>query len=511
MEEEMGEKDFSEIARLSERYNKDPKSKIFVQLADAYRKSNMIDEALEILNKGLAFNPNYPLAYLILGKCYFDKRMYEKAKESFGKTLNYDPQNIVALRMLAQTCEATKDEDGQMEAYRGILTIDPFDTQAKEKLTQLESLHKKGPIYTVTMAQEYETQGNLEKALSIYENLSFSDPTDLVLQQKVAKLKERTKRERQALQEEKIEGLQLDTYFQPEDLDKKDETTPIEPKSAPEPTSIQETVPEEKPEEFSPYDAGAKPEVLLTPTPIPDESPISQPVTAEPVQPSVTPETTDVEEPEGLDLLEPIEPVAAEQVVKPSQPAEAERIPEPIEKPGEKIGEQDLLQPIEAASEPEIVTPEPVTSEPIQETITPQKPDSAADLLQPIETTSEPTAEQEKSVVPKLVDITEPEPAAETPQPTITTPSDQGEITEDILKPIEEAEEIKKPEIIKEETTPFSPETATEPKSEDIETPGPETPEVSETSAESPSPGTDQKPQEEDFQSFKDWLGGLLK
>ncbi|MGB3341529.1 MAG: hypothetical protein WBB37_08625 [bacterium] len=507
----MGEKDFSEIARLSERYNKDPKSKIFVQLADAYRKSNMIDEALEILNKGLAFNPNYPLAYLILGKCCFDKRMYEKAKESFGKTLNYDPQNIVALRMLAQTCEATKDEGGQMEAYKGILAIDPFDAPAKEKLTYLESLHKKEPLYTVAMAQEYETQGNLEKALSIYENLSFSDPTDLVLQQKVTKLKEKTKKESQALEEEKIEGLQLDTYFQPEDLDNKNDTTPIEPKSATAPISTQETVPEEKPEEFSQYDAGVKPEVPLTPKPIPDESPMSQPVTAEPVQPTVTPETTAVEEPEGLDLLEPIEPAATEQAVEPSQPTEVERIPEPVEKPEEKPNEQDLLQPIEAASEPEIVTPEPVTSEPGQETMTPQESDSAADLLQPIETTSEPTAEQEKYVMPKLVDITEPEPTVRTPQPTVTTPSDQRETTEDILKPIEEAEEIKKPEIIKEETTSFSPETATEQKSEDLGTPGPQTPEVSETSAESPSPGTDQKPQEEDFQSFKDWLGGLLK
>ena len=116
----MGEKDFSEIARLSERLNKDPKSRIFVQLADAYRKSNMIDEALEILNKGLTFHPNYPLAHLILGKCHFDKRQYEQAKESFEKTLSYDPHNIVALRMLAQTCEVTKDEDGQIKASQGI-------------------------------------------------------------------------------------------------------------------------------------------------------------------------------------------------------------------------------------------------------------------------------------------------------------------------------------------------------------------------------------------------------
>ena len=259
----MGEKDFSEIARLSERYNKDPKSRIFVQLADAYRKNNMIDEALDILNKGLSHNPNYPLAYLILGKCHFDKRMYEQAKDAFIKTLTYDPQNIVALRMLAQTCEATKDEEGQMDAYRGILAIDPFDAPAKEKLTYLESLHKKEPLYTVTMAQEYEKQGDIEKALSIYESLSFTDPTDLVLQQKIAELKEKTKKQEQTLTEEKIEGLQLDTYFQPEDLEKKEETAPVEPEKpepqpVPEPVQPPEPTSEEKQEEFFPSDTGEK-------------------------------------------------------------------------------------------------------------------------------------------------------------------------------------------------------------------------------------------------------------
>jgi len=86
----MAERDFTEIARLSERYNKDPQSRIFVQLADAYRKNNMIEEAFEVLQKGLEHHPEYPLAHLIMGKCRFDKRMFAQAKESFQKTLEFD-------------------------------------------------------------------------------------------------------------------------------------------------------------------------------------------------------------------------------------------------------------------------------------------------------------------------------------------------------------------------------------------------------------------------------------
>jgi len=187
----MAEQDFSEIAKLSERFNKDPKSRMFVQLADAYRKNNMIDEALQVLNQGLQYHPEYPLAHLILGKCYFDKRMFGQAKEALEKTIRFDAQNIVALRMLAQICENLKDEPCQLMAYKGISAIDPFDSMAKDKLVALEARQKKGPVFTLTLAEEYERQANFTEALKVYENLSFTDPTDLVIQQRVKELKKK--------------------------------------------------------------------------------------------------------------------------------------------------------------------------------------------------------------------------------------------------------------------------------------------------------------------------------
>lgn len=51
-----------EIETLSQKLETDPKSKVFAQLADAYRKSNMIDEAIEIAKKGLEIHPNYGAA-----------------------------------------------------------------------------------------------------------------------------------------------------------------------------------------------------------------------------------------------------------------------------------------------------------------------------------------------------------------------------------------------------------------------------------------------------------------
>src|SRR4030042_6267120 len=214
----MAERDFAEIARLSEKYSKDPKSRMFVQLADAYRKNGMMDEALDILNKGLQYHPDYALGYLILGKCYFYQRKYEQAKDAYETTLKHDPQNIVALRMIAQICESLRDEPGQMSAYKEILTLDPFDASAKEKLIHLETIRTKEPLYTISIAQEYEKQGDLIKALDTYEHLSFNDPSDLLLKEKVKFIKSKLSTDARQAEEHKIEELQVETFFRPDEL-----------------------------------------------------------------------------------------------------------------------------------------------------------------------------------------------------------------------------------------------------------------------------------------------------
>ncbi len=316
----MAEQDFSEIAKLSERYSKDPKSRIFVQLADAYRKNNMVDEALEVLRQGLQHHPQYPLAYLILGKCHLDKREYHQAKEALEMTIKLDPMNIVALRLLVQVCDNLKDENCLISAYRGIVAVDPTDAVAKEKLAQLES-QQKGPIYTITLAEEYERQGNLEEALRVYEHLGFTDPQDIVIQKKIAKLKERLKK-KETKEEEGVAELKLESYFQPEELAVKSEIPPVAepvteftvPPVSPEPSPPPVLEPE-KPVEVPEEEAISMEEVLLESA---EERPVKE-----------AGEEISVEEVPAASVIEEIKEVP---------PVEIERPPEVIpeeEKPAE--------------------------------------------------------------------------------------------------------------------------------------------------------------------------------
>jgi tetratricopeptide (TPR) repeat protein len=500
----MPEKDFSEIAKLSERYNKDPKSRIFVQLADAYRKNGMIDEALEILNKGLDYHPDYALGHLILGKCRFDKRMFAQAKESFERTLEKDPQNIVAMRMLAQTCENLKDEDGQLAAYKGLLALDPFDAQAKEKLSRLEALHKTQPTHTLSMAQEYEKQGDTDNALKVYEHLLLTDPSDIVLKKKVTELKEKISAVKKETEEKKLAEMQLESYFSPSDVDK--------------PT--QKTQPTTKPPTPTPKEKTVIPEPVPQEAPVPTPPPLEEPAPSEDVLPledflSETPEKTppSEESPREPKPEEPA-PTTLDEAQQPSQPGDASKLDilEPFtpEGPGETSEKLDIVKPTESAervAEPPFEPkPVPIQETPPQEdTVTPfteEPPIPIAEEKPVLGEQPAPTEPQAPEETEDLSDLLQEAEPAQTPTPAEQTPvPPPGPVEHGSAEKLE-VEPVAEDKQTQPETPSSTPSVSAAPEVQPLSS----TPEQPRTEKEEPK-----KPKEEDFQSFQDWLSGLLK
>ena len=64
-----------EIEKYHEKWRKDPTSRVFAQLADAYRKTGMLDEAIEVCVEGLKVHPSYNSARVVLGRAYLEKGM----------------------------------------------------------------------------------------------------------------------------------------------------------------------------------------------------------------------------------------------------------------------------------------------------------------------------------------------------------------------------------------------------------------------------------------------------
>ena len=85
-----------DIEKLKEKVKKDPNSKLFVPLAEEYRKTGKLDEAISVLMAGITSQPGYTSARVSLGKIYLEKKMAPAAKEEFEKVISAIPENLFA-------------------------------------------------------------------------------------------------------------------------------------------------------------------------------------------------------------------------------------------------------------------------------------------------------------------------------------------------------------------------------------------------------------------------------
>ncbi len=89
------------IRDLKRRLELDPGSRLFVGLAEEYRKAGRLAETLSTLQKGLLTHPNYLSAQVALGRAYVEAGQITEAMATFSKTLAADPGNLVSAKSLA--------------------------------------------------------------------------------------------------------------------------------------------------------------------------------------------------------------------------------------------------------------------------------------------------------------------------------------------------------------------------------------------------------------------------
>lgn len=92
----------SEIIKLIDKLAKDPKSKLFVPLAEEYLKVGMLDEAVMVLTDGLKHHPGFLTARVALGKVYLQRAQPAEARAEFEAVIAANPENLLAQRKLAQ-------------------------------------------------------------------------------------------------------------------------------------------------------------------------------------------------------------------------------------------------------------------------------------------------------------------------------------------------------------------------------------------------------------------------
>lgn len=128
-----------EIEKLQRRWQENPLGLTFAPLAEAYRKEGMYADALELLEIGLTQHPHYVPAHIVRGRCHLDTGEDSAAEAAFRRVAELDPENVIALKGLAEIAE----RGGRFEDARGqLLRLLAFDRNNEEARFQLERVEK---------------------------------------------------------------------------------------------------------------------------------------------------------------------------------------------------------------------------------------------------------------------------------------------------------------------------------------------------------------------------------
>lgn len=125
------------IEILKRRMLENPDSRLFVSIAEEYRKRDNHEMAIDTLLEGLRHHPQYSHARMLLVNLYLDNQMTNEAYNECKKILSYEPNHINALRTCARISALRGEDESARGYYTKVLEIKPDDKEAMDFVSRL--------------------------------------------------------------------------------------------------------------------------------------------------------------------------------------------------------------------------------------------------------------------------------------------------------------------------------------------------------------------------------------
>jgi tetratricopeptide (TPR) repeat protein len=177
-----------EIDRLATQLAKDPHSKVFMPLAEAYGKAGMWQEAAAVLEDGLKFYPGFITAMVALGRAYDHMGQALKAKAILEESVKLSPENLRAHRTLIKIYQGQGLNESALQSCAVILAVNPRDEEALSAQSTLggplkqkqkpSRLNPAAPGAYSTSAQTVTEPPASAELTASAQDLSVSTPTD---------------------------------------------------------------------------------------------------------------------------------------------------------------------------------------------------------------------------------------------------------------------------------------------------------------------------------------------
>jgi tetratricopeptide (TPR) repeat protein len=130
--------DNQRIEDLRRRVQKDPASIAFAQLAEECRRAAQFEESVEVCRAGLAIHPGYLSARVTLGRALIELNQLDDAQVELELVLRSAPENLAAIRGLAEIHHRRGSLGEALAQYRAALALARNDPDLQQTVAELE-------------------------------------------------------------------------------------------------------------------------------------------------------------------------------------------------------------------------------------------------------------------------------------------------------------------------------------------------------------------------------------
>ena len=150
------------IEALRRRVERDPASIAFAQLAEEYRRAGSNEDAIAVCRSGLAVHPNYLSARVTLGRALIEVHDFDAAEVELSQVLHGAPENLAAIRGLAEIHKRKGELAAALELYKSALALAPQDPDLEHAIDALKKAIASMPVPTIPPAIEEREEEALD-------------------------------------------------------------------------------------------------------------------------------------------------------------------------------------------------------------------------------------------------------------------------------------------------------------------------------------------------------------
>jgi tetratricopeptide (TPR) repeat protein len=125
------------IEELRRRVQNDPASIAFAQLAEEYRRAGSYEDAIGVCRAGLSVHPGYLSARVTLGRALIEVNDLDAAQSELDDVLRAAPENLAAIRGLAEIHHRSGRLDEALVYYQAALALAKHDPDLEETVDQI--------------------------------------------------------------------------------------------------------------------------------------------------------------------------------------------------------------------------------------------------------------------------------------------------------------------------------------------------------------------------------------